>query len=308
MILPGYPVCAQQIRLKKGEQTIVTSDSIKLAIKVAGNGPVCIYIHGGPGQDYLSFEKMGGSNLEKRFTMVYLDQRGSGHSQNAKDYGLNRLVADIEETRKHLGVDKIYLLSHSFGGVLAVNYVQKYQGHVSGLILTNSTLHFFNNNSLREQIMYSYHLLHKDTTITSDNTRELLLQNSIVRKKLNKVHLGYKLLADSMSTIEKMDSIESGYKRTSDFGYAVIAHLIDTTKKNHYPEYWIDYAPIGSQIRVPVLVITGTRDYAIGTAHYKTFRFPNQQVVKLDGSHMLYYEKNAAFTAAVFRFIDQEGR
>jgi proline iminopeptidase len=286
-----------------GEQTIVTSDSIKLAIKVAGKGPVCIYIHGGPGQDYLSFEKMGGSNLEKKLTMVYLDQRGSGHSQNAKDYGLKRLVDDIEETRKQLGVDKIYLLSHSFGGVLAVNYAQKYRGHVLGLILTNSTLHFFNNSSLREQIMYSYRLLHKDTTITSDDTQELLQQNTIIRKKLNRVHLGYKLLADSINTIEKMDSIESSYKRTSDFGYAVIAHLIDSTKQNQYPEYWRDYAPISSQIRVPVLVITGTRDYAIGTAHYKTFLFPNRHVVKLDGSHMLYYEKNAAFTAAVFKFI-----
>jgi proline iminopeptidase len=307
LIVPGYTTCAQQIRLKMGEQTIVTSDGIKLAIKVAGKGPVCIYIHGGPGQDYLSFEKMGGSNLEKKLTMVYLDQRGSGHSQNAKDYSLNRLVDDIEETRKQLGADKIYLLSHSFGGVLAVNYAQKYQEYVSGLILANSTLHFFNNSSLREQIMYSYHLLHKDTTITSDNTQELLRQNAIVRKKLNKVHLGYKLLADSINTIEKMDSIESGYKRTSDFGYAVIAHLIDSTKQNRYPEYWKDYAPISSRINVPVLVITGTRDYAIGTAHYKTFRFPNQHVVKLDGSHMLYYERNAAFTAAVFRFIDKQG-
>ncbi|WP_419701332.1 alpha/beta fold hydrolase [Mucilaginibacter sp. NFX135] len=303
LIVPGYTTCAQQIRLKMGEQIIVTSDGIKLAIKVAGKGPVCIYIHGGPGQDYLSFEKMGGSNLEKKLTMVYLDQRGSGHSQNAKDYSLNRLVNDIEETRKQLGAGKIYLLSHSFGGVLVVNYAQKYQEHVSGLILANSTLHFFNNSSLREQIMYSYRLLHKDTIITSDNTQVLLRQNSIVRKKLNKVHLGYKLLADSVNTIEKMDSIESSYKRTSDFGYAVIAHLIDTTKQNRYPEYWKDYATISSQIHVPVLVITGTRDYAIGTAHYKTFRFPDQHVMKLDGSHMLYYEKNAAFTAAVFRFI-----
>lgn len=308
LVFPGYTAHAQQARLKIGGQTITTSDRIRLVVKVAGKGPVCVYIHGGPGQDYLSFEKMGGSSLEKKLTMVYLDQRGSGHSQNAKDYSLNRLVDDIEETRKQLRVDKIYLLSHSFGGVLVVNYAQKYPGHVAGLILANSTLHFFNNSSLRAQINYAYQLLHKDTIITSDDTKVLLKQNSMVRKQLSKVDLGYKLLADNVKTIEKMDSLESSYKRTSDFGYAVIVHLIDSTKQNQYPEYWKDYAPISSQIRIPVLVITGTHDYAIGPDHYKTFHFPNQQIVKIEGSHMLYDEENAAFTAAVFKFVDKKSR
>jgi proline iminopeptidase len=308
LVFSGCVSSSHDNQLKIGEQTIATSDSVHLAIKIAGKGPVCLYIHGGPGQDYLSFEQMGGSSLEKKLTMVYLDQRGSGHSQNAKDYNLNRLVDDIEETRKQLGVDKIYLLSHSFGGVLAVNYAKKYPQHLYGLILTNSTLHFFNNSSLRGQIRYAYQLLHKDTTITSDDTKVLLHQNMIVRKQLSKAQLGYKLLADSVTTIEKMDSLESSYKRTSDFGYAVIAHLIDSTKQNQYPEYWKDYAPISSQIHVPVLVITGTRDYAIGPDHYKTFRFPDQQVVQIEGPHMLYDEKNAAFTAAVFGFIDKQDR
>ena len=296
----------QDTPLEIGELSISTTDSIRLAVKIAGKGPVCFFIHGGPGQDYLSFEKMGGSNLEEFLTMVYLDQRGSGHSQSAKNYSLDRMVDDIEETRKKLGINKIYLLSHSFGGVLALNYTKKYPQHVYGLILANSTLHFFNNSSLRGQIRYAYHLLHKDITITGDNTAVLLRENLTVRKQLSKAKLGYKLLADNVATIIKMESIEDSYKRNTDFGYAVIAHLIDSTKQNRYPEYWKDYAPVSSQINVPVLVITGTRDYAIGIDHYKTFKFPNQQVVSIDGAHMLYYEKNKAFTAAVQEFIEKQ--
>ncbi|TCD10325.1 alpha/beta fold hydrolase [Pedobacter frigidisoli] len=204
--------------IKKGNQTILTSDGVKLAVKVSGTGPACIYVHGGPGQDYLSFEKMGGSNLEKCLTMVYLDQRGSGHSQNAKDYSLERVIKDIEEVRLKLGLKKVYILSHSFGGVLAVNYAQKYPENLSGLILANSTAHFMDAKALQTQIEFGYRLLKKDTVIKENNLDALINQMLIIRKKLSANHLGYKFIADNVNTIIKVDSIESSYKRTSDFG------------------------------------------------------------------------------------------
>lgn len=57
---------------------IETQDGVKLFAKSAGNGPVCIFVHGGPGAWSKSFEEMGGRALEKRLKMVYLDQRGCG--------------------------------------------------------------------------------------------------------------------------------------------------------------------------------------------------------------------------------------
>ncbi|MDQ0637796.1 proline-specific peptidase [Pedobacter sp. W3I1] len=150
------------LRLKKGNQSILTSDTVKLSVQIVGKGPVCIYLHGGPGQDFLSFEKMGGASLEKCLTMVYLDQRGSGHSQDAKNYSLDRVVQDVEELRLKLGVEKVYLLSHSFGGILAINYALKYPEHLSGIIMANAIAHFMNPNQVREQIEYGYRLLKKE--------------------------------------------------------------------------------------------------------------------------------------------------
>ncbi|MCZ4242423.1 alpha/beta fold hydrolase [Pedobacter punctiformis] len=289
--------------IKRGAQTFLTSDGIKLAVKVAGNGPVCIYIHGGPGQDYLSFEKMGGSDLEKCFTMVYVDQRGSGHSQNAKDYSLDRVIKDIEELRIKLGLNKVYVLSHSFGGVLAVNYAYQYPEHLSGLILANSTAYFIGPKTLQEQIQYGYHLLKKDTIIKEDKLNLLIQQVTDVRKKLSAVKLGYKLIADDVNTIIKMDSIESSYKRTSDYGMEVFIPLIDSTKTKKYPEYYKNYAPITAEIKVPALIISGKHDYAIGPDYYKNYKFPDIKVIEIDGSHMLYYEKNKEFISALCNFI-----
>ncbi len=44
---------------------IETRDGVKLVAKTAGNGPVCIFVHGGRGVWSKSFEEMGGRGLEK---------------------------------------------------------------------------------------------------------------------------------------------------------------------------------------------------------------------------------------------------
>jgi proline iminopeptidase len=289
--------------LKMGSQIVLTSDTVKLSVKVAGKGPVCIYLHGGPGQDFLSFEKMGGASLEKCLTMVYLDQRGSGHSQDAKNYSLDRVVQDIEDLRIKLGVEKVYLLSHSFGGILAINYALKYPEHLSGIIMANTIAHFMNPDQIREQISFGYKLLKKDTTIHETDFKKLMDQAALVRKKLSAAHLGYKYIANDVNTIIKMDSIENAYKRTSDFGMTLFMPLIDSTKVQKYPEYFKDYALLTNEIKTPTLIITGKDDHAVGPDYYKNYKFKKQKVVQLAGSHMLYYENNKEFTAAVCDFV-----
>ncbi|WP_173002955.1 alpha/beta fold hydrolase [Chitinophaga sp. SYP-B3965] len=286
------------------DTTILTSDSVQLVVKVAGQGAPCIFVHGGPGGGFISFEKMGGKNLELCLTMVYYDQRGSGSSKNATDYSLNRMVQDIEELRLQLKLDKVYLLSHSFGGIIAYNYAKKYPEHVYGLILANSTLHFLNTASTKEQVEYGYHLLRKDTVIRE--TDSLLQIMTAVRKEMSKQRIGYKFLTDDIQTIIKLDSLDEQYPRTNDFGMAIVVPLLDTSKKVIYPEYSKDYTAETANLRIPVLTITGTNDHAIGIHHYELFKFPQQEVVKIDGGHLLYFEQNEAFVKAICKFIKKK--
>src|SRR5215203_1074322 len=134
------------------ERVVVTSDRIKLQLIVAGEGPPCIFLHGGPGQGSRSFKLMGGASVERGLKIIYLDQRGSGRSQNAADYSLERLVRDIEEVRLALGLGDVYVLSHSFGGILAVNYAARYPSHLKGLMLVDSSLYFYSPATLKERI------------------------------------------------------------------------------------------------------------------------------------------------------------
>ncbi|WP_288377465.1 alpha/beta hydrolase [Chryseobacterium culicis] len=278
------------------ESFFETSDHVKIRYKVSGQGEACIYIPGGPGQGYPSFELMGGNNLEKSMKIIYMDQRGSGGSGTSENYHLEKMVQDIEALRQHLRLKKIFLLAHSFGGIIAVNYAKKYPQHTKGLILANVTLHFLNDESVKEQIEYGNSLLQvKNREVPKDSlSPELSKISSALRRK----RIGYKFLTEDIETIKEMDKIDSLHPRIINFGMAVIS------KPKDFQEYYTDYAPITRDIKIPVLVITGKKDKAVGTRHYKTFQFPNQQVVSIDGGHLLYYEKNKDFVSAVSRFVN----
>ncbi|MGN7865093.1 alpha/beta fold hydrolase [Chryseobacterium sp. 22458] len=282
---------------KEPEGFYETSDHVRIKYKISGTGDPCIYIPGGPGQGYPSFELLGGSSLEKNMQMIYMDQRGSGESGKSADYHLDKMVQDIEELRQHLKLEKVFLLAHSFGGIIAVNYAKKYPQYTKGLILSNITLHFMNDDSVQEQIEYGNSLLqHKNKVIPKDSlSSELSKISTALRKK----RIGYKFLTEDVETIKKMDKVDSLHPRIIDFGMAVIS------KPKEFPEYYSDYTPMTKDIKVPVLVITGKKDKAVGTRHYKTFQFPHQKVVVIDGGHLLYYERNREFVSVIERFVSE---
>lgn len=279
------------------ERFFETSDHVKISYKISGKGEACIYVPGGPGQGYPSFELLGGSSLEKNMQMIYMDQRGSGSSGTSENYHLDAMVQDIEELRQHLKLDKVFLLAHSFGGIIATNYAKKYPQYTKGLILANITLHFLNNESLKEQIEYGNSLLHQPNKAIPEDS--LSTELSKISSALRKKRIGYKFLTDNIETIKQTDRIDSLHPRIIDFGMAVIS------KPKEFPEYYADHSLITKDIHVPVLIITGKKDKAVGTQHYKTFQFPNQKVRSIDGNHLLYYEKNKEFVTAIRNFVNK---
>jgi pimeloyl-ACP methyl ester carboxylesterase len=86
---------------KAEERYITTSDGVELYVSIKGSGEPCLYLHGGPGSGSYWVEKFFGEQLEKQFTMIYLDQRGVGRSSSPQDqnYSLERMALDFEEVR-----------------------------------------------------------------------------------------------------------------------------------------------------------------------------------------------------------------
>lgn len=110
----------------------------QLFISEVGKGEPLIIIHGGPGLNQEYF-KPHLDPLTKKFKLVYYDQRACGQSTVPLPDSLSLafFIDDIEAIRKSLGVEKVNLLAHSWGAMLAVNYGIKYPQHVEKMILSN---------------------------------------------------------------------------------------------------------------------------------------------------------------------------
>jgi proline iminopeptidase len=102
--------------------------------------PVCFVLHGGPGGDHTGY-KPGLTPLTEEMQLIYIDNRGSGRSAKGpqESYSLENNVEDIEVLRKHLGLDKIILHGHSYGGMVAQTYALRYPDNVAGLLLLTTS-------------------------------------------------------------------------------------------------------------------------------------------------------------------------
>ncbi|HEX3507259.1 MAG TPA: alpha/beta hydrolase [Candidatus Dormibacteraeota bacterium] len=120
-----------------------TADGRKLAYHKMGSGQVVVCHPGGPGFSALYFADLAG--LWERFTLVLLDPRGTGGSARPNDrmaYRIEDYVADVEELRLHLGLDRLMLLWHSHGGVVAQAYAARHPEKVERLVLASTLARF----------------------------------------------------------------------------------------------------------------------------------------------------------------------
>lgn len=105
-----------------------------------------LILHGGPGFSSHMFYPWGPS-LEQKLNLVYLDQRGCGESaryhlsdpfhpkpEEVRDFTVATLMRDIEEVRTFLKIERWYVLGHSWGGMLGLEYVVAHPDKVLGYI------------------------------------------------------------------------------------------------------------------------------------------------------------------------------
>jgi proline iminopeptidase len=145
LLLHAAPVPAQaplQPAVYAQNEGFVDAGGVLIYFKAMGRGEPLLVLHGGPGasHDYLLPYLLP---LMRHNRLILIDERGSGRSQKLDDprgYTLDAMVKDVEAVRTALGLGKMSLLGHSFGGVLAQAYALEHPDRLSHLLLC-STFH-----------------------------------------------------------------------------------------------------------------------------------------------------------------------
>ncbi len=119
------------------EGYVPTPDGARLFYRVAGSGgDTLIAIHGGPGVD---LESIYGDflPLARRHTVIFYDQRGTGRSTLPADttsLSAAQQIADLDAVRNFFHADKVTLVAHSYGPLLAATYAIAHPAHVKKLV------------------------------------------------------------------------------------------------------------------------------------------------------------------------------
>ena len=109
-------------------------------LKTYGNptDQAVIFLHGGPGGSSLDFELTTALPLaEKGLFVIVYDRRGEGRSyEDSADYSYQHSNHQLAAIYQQFGLRKAVLIGHSFGGIIAVRFAEKFPEKVSHLVLS----------------------------------------------------------------------------------------------------------------------------------------------------------------------------
>ncbi len=113
-----------------------------------------LLLHGGPGvsSDYLNpLQKLASDR-----PVIFYDQLGCGRSDKPNDtslWNIERFAEEISRLRTELGLDSIHLFSHSWGTMLAAEYISTYPKGIKSIIFAgpifSTKQHLQNVNQLK---------------------------------------------------------------------------------------------------------------------------------------------------------------
>jgi proline iminopeptidase len=111
-------------------------------VEGAGRATPVLMVHGGPGGNSCAFLNYAPLTSDRRIAMF--DQLGSGRSARPRDpslWRMERYVEELHTVRRKLGLKRVHLLGHSWGGSIVAQYVLiKGTKGIASLVLSSALL------------------------------------------------------------------------------------------------------------------------------------------------------------------------
>lgn len=234
------------------------ADDPQVYVNEVGKGAErVVMLHGGWGADHdgLIETTIG---LEKNYRFVFYDQRGSLRSPFPDQMiSFDEHIKDLERLREELSLDKMTLVGHSMGAVLASAYAERYKDRVKKLILISPAYLKYPIPDKDKSLQHKHYLQAKDFSNRKDVADELARFNllrdtppltSQEETAKHRIEFARRMLFD----VQKWPALRGGKSLFNPRVYPL-------TEKT-YPESGWNFFDLYREAKFSVHIITGAQD------------------------------------------------
>ena len=260
------------------------SDDVEINYIKEGKGKPLVLIPGLGGK-LTGWQQFIVPFFKEKMTVIALDNRGTGKSSRPNyPYSMDIFVSDIKNLLDYLHInEKIHLVGHSMGGMIAQHFVLKYPDRVKTLMLLATAAKYDPTPIIESQKLMEHFSEEQkfETRLVAEYSREF-------RKRL-------KLDKNLLAALKK--NFTENPSRPRDFinqGAAIQNHDTRNLLKN---------------IKQPTLIIVGNKDHIIPTLKHSELlheSIPNSTLEVLDApGHGIIIESAEEVSNLMWNFMQR---
>jgi proline iminopeptidase len=264
-----------------------------------------LLLHGGPGTTHEYFEAFDSYFPAAGIEYYYYDQLGSAFSDQPdidELWDVPRFVDEVEQVRQALGLNQnnFYLLGHSWGGILAIEYALKYPQTLKGLVISNmmASIPAYNEYArtvlmpqMDQKVLGEINALEAAKKYSDPRYMELLIPNFYAQHILR------------MPPDQWPDPVNRAFKRLNEKVYIPMQGPSEMGASGKL-EHWDRVADL-RKIATPTLIV-GAKYDTMDPAHMEKMSREIQHGRYLycpNGSHLALYDDQPTYFSGLVEFI-----
>lgn len=240
--------------------------------------PTLIFIHGltGSSSAWWEYEK----KFENQYNILSIDLRGHGKSikpRKYQDYKIKNFAQDINDLVNHLHIEKFILISHSFGTLVALEFLLRYQPIAASAIFLSP---IFGANKMK--------LARLTKPLLKYFTKVIDLFPFSSRPGSHIDYAKYPNIRDWNIKLIIVDILNTNVR--------VYLYCLQHIYEYNYDSHW-------SAIQIPVLIIHGKNDTVIPVenALLMAQRIENSRLILMDNANHLFIINNINQTSETIK-------
>lgn len=281
------------------------------------DNPPLIVLHGGPGMSEMGFFRHFNSELERHFTVVQWDQRGTGKSFDrnipAASMTLDQFVADLDElvdiVCRRFGKRKVAILGHSWGTALGAIYAARFSEKVAVYVGAAQ----IGDWAAAESLSYAFGLAEAERRQDQKALKKLraigpppyparsvFVERTVVNGLDGQMRLGIlwkvgrALFGRPESSIFDLPNLVRGFQFSIDAMWAEVSKL-----------NLLELVPV---LKMPVVIFVGRRDHWVlpetSVAFFDALVAPSKTLVWFDHSgHEAFVDEPEKFNATMVELV-----